>query len=138
MRLMLAKLLAIVAVAAPAASAADHGNLLDPFRAMARIGKKTAKVMRHAPLPIPVPVPLPMPRIDFHTPRVEVDIGCRPVHQHCWRDVCDRRWMPAQYETCFVGYDHCGRPIYREFLVCGGYWTMVHYRACDCGVRLDW
>jgi hypothetical protein len=34
-----------------------------------------------------------------------------------------RVWVPARYETRIVGYDHCGKPIYKSVCVTEGYWT---------------
>ena len=35
----------------------------------------------------------------------------------------ERVWVPARHESRFVGYDHCGKPIYRSVCVSEGYWT---------------
>lgn len=40
----------------------------------------------------------------------------------------ERVWIPARYESRMVGYDHCGKPIYRSVCVGEGHWTT---RRCD-------
>ena len=35
----------------------------------------------------------------------------------------ERYWVPARYATVFVGYDHCGQPMYRSVCVAAGYWA---------------
>lgn len=39
----------------------------------------------------------------------------------------ERYWVAPRYERVFVGYDHCGQPMYRTVCVSAGYWG---YRPC--------
>ncbi len=59
-----------------------------------------------------------------------------PVHVHQYTPVYDRVWVQAQYDEVFVGYDHCGRPIYRTVCVRAGHYRSVLVgRRCGCGHR---
>jgi len=111
MRALLLEAVAVLALAAPSAKA-DHGFFGNPIQSCG-------------------------PRIQIGFPRFSIEFGrrARRVHQHCFKTVCEREWVAPIYETCVVGYDPCGRPIYQRVLVRSGYWTTVEYRVCDCGVR---
>ncbi len=78
------------------------------------------------------------PVLRIGSPRFRVEFGGRrrPVHHHCWRVVCEQEWVAPLYQTCFAGYDACGRPIYRQMLARAGYWQTVRYQVCDCGQRV--
>lgn len=91
-----------------------------------------------APADVKFRVDLCGPQVRIDLPRFHVGLGHhhRPVHHHCWRTVCEREWIPPLYQTCFTGYDRCGRPIYRQVLVRAGCWQTVRYRVCDCGHRV--
>jgi hypothetical protein len=124
------RMLAVLVLSAPAALAApDHGFPFDPRRAPFEMGRLMSHTARSLPLPSCGP------SFRFTTPRFSFGFGCRPVHQHCFTEVCEREWVAPQYCDRVVGYDLCGRPIVRPILVRAGYWTTVRYRVCDCGVR---
>ncbi len=114
MKLGLLKLVAALVVSAPAAFGhGDHRFPFFPFR------------------------PPFAPSFRIATPRISVELGgCRPVHSHCWTDSFQREWVAPVYQTCVVGYDHCGRPIYQRVLVRAGCWTTIRYRVCGCGARI--
>ncbi len=77
------------------------------------------------------------PRLHIGSPRFAIELGrCRPVHHHCWQYVCEREWVAPVYQTCVVGYDHCGHPLFQTVLVCAGYWVDVRYQVCGCGARI--
>jgi hypothetical protein len=59
-------------------------------------------------------------------------------HVHYSVPVYRSVWMPAVYNRVVVGYDHCGRPIFRTVMVrCGHYEQVVVSHRCNgCGCAL--
>lgn len=70
----------------------------------------------------------------FPASRAEADvrvIRTRPHHGSCWGYSQPRRCTPVHVHTyalqerrSFIGYDHCGRPIYQVYY--------VQVRTCGC------
>jgi hypothetical protein len=62
----------------------------------------------------------------------------RMVHVHNPVPVYNRVWVPARYETVFVGYGCFGTPIYRTVCVSPGHWETViaGHRCGGCGIGL--
>jgi hypothetical protein len=77
---------------------------------------------RHVGPPVFVAPPPPPPVIHVHNPV--------PVYNNVW--------VPARYETVFVGYGRFGAPIYRTVCVSPGHWetVVVGHRCGGCGVGL--
>ena len=78
-----------------------------------------------------------------YTPRISGHFGHRPrvrceppAHVHHEIPVYNQIWIPARHESVIVGYDHCGRPLYRAVCVSPGHYetVIVGYR-CGCGHR---
>ena len=61
--------------------------------------------------------------LDLCGPRVRIGPvslqfgGCRPVHRHCWRTVCEQEWVAPLWQDRIVGFDGCRRPIWQPMLV---------------------
>jgi len=62
--------------------------------------------------------------------------SCPPVvrHVHSRTPYYRQVWVAPVYERVVVGYDHCGRPIFRTVQVsCGHYETVLAGYRCECG-----
>ncbi|MBI4879559.1 MAG: hypothetical protein HY812_07865 [Planctomycetes bacterium] len=63
-----------------------------------------------------------------------------PVHGHTYRIVTERVWIQPVYRRQLIGYDFCGRPMYRRVCVQPGHWGCARYQVGCCGQRtfLGW
>jgi len=77
---------------------------------------------------------VPTARIGVATPIGSMEFRfARPIHRHVFRVATERFWVGPVFESRVAGFDLCGRPVWRQFLVREGYWATRTVEVCRCG-----
>ncbi len=72
----------------------------------------------------------------IHPYRPVIVVPAPVVHVHTRVPIYAQVWVPARYQTVFVGYNLAGLPVYRTVCVATGHYETVTtgYRCGGCGV----